>query len=186
MEYSIVAAPTVEPIGLNAAKLHIKAITGETVEDNDIISPIIAAAREYCENVTGRALAVQTIEAYPNGFAKIMQLPRPPLVSVTSVMYTDADGNEIAMDASNYIVDTAHGRIAIKEIPSFAPATLNPIKITYVAGKVGIPSLIRQAMLLLIGHWYSNREAVVIGAVASVEISYSVTNLLRQYKVWWL
>jgi len=40
----------------------------------------------------------------------------------------------------------------------------------------------------LIGHWYENREAVVVGAYtlfASVEVSMAVNTLLRQYKARW-
>lgn len=40
-------------------------------------------------------------------------------------------------------------------------------------------------MLLLIGHWYTNREAVVVGAFASVEVAQTVNSILNLYKVWW-
>lgn len=185
MNYSIATAPTTEPVTLADAKMHIKAITGDTTEDAAIITPLITAAREYCENITGKALVAQTIEAYPDRFTNIIVLPRPPVTSVTSIKYTDDDGTETTMDAGDYLVDTVYGRVAIKTIPSFTPALLNPIKITYSAGTASIPKTIRQAMLLLIGHWYDNREAVVVGAVTSVKLELAVKTLLNQNKVWW-
>jgi uncharacterized phiE125 gp8 family phage protein len=185
MIYSIATAPTTEPVSLTDAKMHIRAITGDTTEDAAIITPLIAAAREYCENITGKALAVQTIESYPERFTRIITLPRPPVTSVTSIKYTDDDGNETTMDAGDYLVDTICGRVAIKTIPHFTPALLNPIKITYSAGTASIPKTIRQAMLLLIGHWYDNKEAVIVGAVTSVELQLAVKTLLNQHKVWW-
>ncbi len=185
MNYSIATAPAVEPVTLADAKVHLRTITGDASEDAAIITPLITAAREYCENITGRAFAAQTIEAYPDRFAPIIELPRSPVISVTSVVYTDADGNETTMDAGDYLVDGKFGRIAFKKIPSFNPAILNPIKITYTAGLESVPRTVRQAMLLLIGHWYENREAVVVGAVAAVKIELAVKNLLNQSRAWW-
>lgn len=183
MNYSIATAPTAEPVSLADAKAHLRTIPGDTSEDAYVIAPLITAAREYCENITGRAFAAQTIEAYPDRFAPIIELPRSPVISVTSVVYTDADGNEATMDAGDYLVDS--GRIAFKKIPSFNPAMLNPIKITYTAGFESVPRTVRQAMLLLIGHWYENRDAVVVGAVASIKLEIAVKNLLNQNRAWW-
>ncbi|MCX0499734.1 head-tail connector protein [Erwinia billingiae] len=42
---------------------------------------------------------------------------------------------------------------------------------------------IRSAMLLLIGHWYSNREAVVIGQTAT-EVPFAVEALLQPHKIY--
>lgn len=42
---------------------------------------------------------------------------------------------------------------------------------------------VRAAMLLLIGHWYSNREAVVIGQTPS-EVPFAVEALLQPYKIY--
>lgn len=185
MKYLIATAPSTEPVTLADVKLHLRTITGDTTEDAAIITPLITAAREYCENYTGRALAAQTIEAYPEAFESVIRLPCPPIVSVASVKYTDDTGIETTMSNSDYTVDTVGGSIVFKTIPSFTPAAANPIKITYSAGYTTLPKTIRQAMLLLIGHWYSNREAVVVGPYESTEIDLAVKHLLNQYKVWW-
>jgi len=188
MKYAVSTPVATEPVTLADARLHLRINTGDTSEDAAIITPLITAAREYCENVTGRALAAQTIKAYPERFHRTLQLPREPIVSVSAVAYTDEDGVTTTMSASNYIVDTVGGSIAFKEIPNFCPRVANPIEITYSAGYTALPKAIRQAMLLLVGHWYENREAVVVGAYtlfASVEVSMAVNSLLRQYKVRW-
>ena len=167
--------------------------TGYTAED-DLLSALITAAREYCEGFTGRALATQTIEAYPNYFPlkNYIKLPRPPLQSVTSVKYKNSAGTETTMTATTqYIADTESdiGRIVLSygaSWPSFTPYPVNPIKITYVTGYYAsnlIPKSIKQAMLLLIGHWYENREAV--GNVGG-QIEFAVKALLSMYRVrWW-
>ena len=182
MRYSA-TAPQTEPISLAAAKEHIKALPGESTEDEAIIAPLISAAREYCENVTGRSLASETITAYPERFETMLFLPRPPVLSITSVKYTDADGDVTTMDANNYAADDE--RIVFYSIPRFQPALLNPVEITYTAGYSTMPFTIRQAILLLIGHWYVNREAVVIGPLTSVAVQIAVDRLLNQWKVKW-
>ena len=55
--------------------------------------------------------------------------------------------------------------------------------ITYTAGYEETPYLVRQAMLLLIGHWYTNREAVIQGSTTEIDIA--VRAMLNQYKGWW-
>ena len=174
-----------EPVTLADAKLHLRTITGDTTEDSAIITPLIVAAREYCENITGRALAKQTIKAYPERFTRIMDLPRSPIRSITAVKYTDDSGNTTTMDAANYALDGEYGRLLFYTIPSFVPRAMNPIEIEYDAGFTAAPKLIRQAMLLLIGHWYVNRESVTTGATTTVEIDLTTRALLRQYKDWW-
>ena len=57
--------------------------------------------------------------------------------------------------------------------------------ITYEAGTLELPATVQQAILLLVGHWYDNREAVVVGSVTSVEVGMAVKNLLNQNKDWW-
>lgn len=42
---------------------------------------------------------------------------------------------------------------------------------------------IRAAMLLLIGHWYSNRESVVTGITAAT-VPFAVESLLQPYRVY--
>ena len=42
---------------------------------------------------------------------------------------------------------------------------------------------VRAAMLLMIGHWYANREAVVIGTITS-EVPLAVNALLQPYRIY--
>lgn len=183
MKYAVTTAPTVEPVTISEAKAHLRTLPGDVSEDDTIIIPLITAAREYCENITGRALATQTIQAYPETWG-LWRLPRPPLAAVTSVKYYDTGGAEHILAATGYQVDTVDGQILVLEAPSATLRDLNPIEVEYAAGYTTCPKTIRQAMLLLIGHWYVNREAVVVGQV-STEVQITVDRLLRQWKVWW-
>ena len=45
-----------------------------------------------------------------------------------------------------------------------------------------VPKTIDLAILLLVGHWYENRGAVVVGSISS-EIEFSVTALIGKYRM---
>lgn len=183
MRYVVTTGPTEEPVSMEAAKLHLRTVTGDTTEDAAIIGPIITAAREYCENITGRAIARQTITALPGSWAEMSRLPRPPILQVNKLSWYGEDGTEHVISPEGYVVDdTGVGLV----IPPPGPLRARqPISVEYQAGYDTCPMLVRQAMLLLIGHWYENREAVVVGSAASVDVSMTTKALLKQYKVWW-
>lgn len=192
MNYKISTPIDVEPLTVADVKLHLR-LTSDTTED-PLIASLITAAREYCEGITGRSFATQTITAYLDSFpgADFIELDRPPLQSVTSIKYKDYAGTETTMTATtDYLVDTDSdiGRIVLaygKSWPSFTPYPYNPITIIYKAGYTTLPKSLEQAMLLLIGHWYEHREAtdeITGGKLASIEFAVGV--LLDQYRTRW-
>lgn len=192
MDYKIITPVSTEPITLSEAKLFI--ISPDDTEDT-LISAIITAAREYCENFTRRALATQTIEAYLPAFPVCdrFELPLPPLQSVASVKYKNSAGIETTMtvDKDYYVDDESSvGGIVLPYgyvWPNFTEYPVNAVKVLYTAGYSSInvmPKSIKQAMLLLISYWYDNRSAVLIGDV-SKEIEFSVKALLNMYRATW-
>jgi uncharacterized phiE125 gp8 family phage protein len=160
--------------------------SGDSTEDTTI-NNLITSAREDAEDITRRAFATQTLEAYLDYFPHQcdIELPNPPLQSVTSVKYKNSAGVEVTMTANtDYIVDTDRniGRIVLpygKTWPSFTPYTVNPIKIRYVAGYTAenpIPEKFKQAMLLHIGFYYYNRDAVSLDEQTNAAISRLLTS----------
>jgi uncharacterized phiE125 gp8 family phage protein len=175
-----------EPVDIETAKNHLRV---DIDDDNALIQSLITAAREYCESFTLRAITTQTLEymldTFPDG---PILLPRPPLINVDSIMYKDVNGAEIILDPSSYIVDADSEPAKIYptngEWPSFEPYPVNAVHVRYLAGyEENLPKSIRQAMLLLIGHWYENREATVIGNVAN-NMPFAVESLLWPHRVW--
>lgn len=163
--------PTVEPVSLDEAKAHLRV---DVNADDLLLERLITAAREYVEEATGRALINQTwqlsLDAWPG--EDYIELPRAPLSSITSVVYTDSNNTSNTFSDNNYVADTDSepGSIVLKygcEWPTVTLANGQPIKITYVSGygttSDSVPQQLRQAILLLVGHWYENREASVVG-----------------------
>jgi uncharacterized phiE125 gp8 family phage protein len=184
---SLVTAPTVEPIDLTLAKLHLKQ---DVTDDDPLISDYITAARVTVEGTLRRSLITQTwdylIDAFPWS-SDPLELPRPPLQSVTSITYTDSAGNAAVWPASNYQVDIANEPARIAPVvgaswPSVNLRSLNGVVVRIVTGyglAAAVPWNYRQAMLLLIGHWYENREPIMAQrGVTPVEIPFTIRALL--------
>ncbi len=183
-----IAAPGVEPVSLATAKAHLR--LDENTEDT-LVSALIVAARQAAEARIGRALISQTWELILDAFpATEIKLGLPPVVSIASVKYVDADGVERTLDASNYTLDadTAPGWL----LPAWGaewPATrdvANAVRIRFVTGygaaESDVPAAIRQWLLVTIGTLYANREATAPGQHTEVPRSF-VDGLLDPYRV---
>lgn len=95
-----------------------------------------------------------------------VELPMPPLVSVTSVKAYDDNDVATTMLASTYVVDATSkkqpGRIAVKRgstWPAVSLRVINGVEIIYVAGYADgfVPEEIRQAILLVGGKLFADR-----------------------------
>lgn len=181
----IITPVSTEPITLHEVRQHLR--LPETDAEDALLLSLIKTARSYCEHYTRRALAGQTLEFYPNLFhdADPIELPCPPLQRVIEISYKDKTGDETFLPPSSYLVDTSSepGRImpaAGKSWPAFTPYPSLPIRIRFFSGYDNLPFSIRLAILLLVGHWYENREAT--GNTNSL-IDFSVHSLLAPYRL---
>lgn len=189
LQIKVVTPPSVEPVTLVEAKLHCKV---DVTTDDDLITALIVAAREEIERLSGMALMPQTLELVLSDWpaADRIMLPRPPLSSITSVKYTDKDGNETTWDSANYLAstDSVPGILALAwnaTWPSVDLYPVDPIRIRYVAGfanAAAVPQSLKQAMLLLIGQWYENREAGGDTVGEKAGIAFGVDRLIASYR----
>lgn len=182
----VYSAPTVEPISLIEAKAHLRVVDNE---ENTLIESLIVAARRMAEMISRRALVTRTLEAVFDRWPRdnMIMLAYPPLQSISSITYIDSAGGSNVMPGADYFAD-AHsepGRLVLAYGASWPSATLRPaaaITIRYVAGygdPEDVPENYRQAMLLMIGHFYENREAVVAGQGVTIsQLPMAVDSLL--------
>jgi len=131
----------------------------EDAEDSLILG-LIKAAGARAEKECGRAFGAQTwevvLDAFPSGDITV---PVGPLVSVTSISYEPETGATVIMDPTGYEIAAAHDEGLIVPLIDWPAVygTRNAVVIRYVAG-LGWPDDIKQAVHLLVGHWYNRRE----------------------------
>lgn len=162
----VITPSAAEPVLLADVKPQLRIEADDTSYD-DILTPLITAAREWCEGYQNRTYITQTLElaldCWPH--CDYIDLPRPPLQSFTSFVFTDNGGNVTIWDPSNYIVDDfAFVARVVKARYVYWPLivlpSVNGIKVRYVAGYGDsgddVPVKIKQAIILLVSHWYEN------------------------------
>ena len=205
---TLVTAPASEPVSLTEAKAHLRL---DSADDDSLITALIRSARETAEAHMRRALVSQTwrlsLDRFPaalqpwwdgvreiadmpgdmSGDGGVIELPRPPLVSVTSVTAYDDSDNPTVASASSYYVDsdTEPGRVILRSGKTWPVAVrvAGAVEVLFVAGygaAGAVPQAIRQGMLLLIGHHFENREAE---AAAAGTLPAAVAALWRPYRV---
>jgi uncharacterized phiE125 gp8 family phage protein len=160
--------------------------------EDDLLNSLITAARQYVESFQNRALCTQTWELWLDAFPSkgYLQIPLPPLQSAT-IKYYDVDSVEATFGAGSYFVDIKNepGWVVLQygeTWPSTTLRTANGVCITFVAGygaAADVPKKVKQAMLLLIGHLYENREAVATSGAIPKEVPLAVDALLWQDRV---
>lgn len=180
--------PGSEPVTLDDTKLHLRV---EVNDDDALITNLIVAARQRAELLTRYQLIRSqwrlTLDAWPD--CGIINLPRPPLVSIESVKYLAPDGVLQTLDSSLYTVDivSAPGRL----LPAWGQAwpsvrnDVNAILVEYTAGwqnAAAVPQSIKSWMLLAIGAWYAQREAMVSGTLAELPRAFW-DGLLDEYRI---
>jgi uncharacterized phiE125 gp8 family phage protein len=168
MSLKLKTAPLIEPVSLDEAKLHLRI---DTDDEDTLIASYITAAREYCEGFQNRTYINTVYELWLDEFPSDdeIELPNPPLVSVTSVDVYDTSNTKTAdTTLTNYYVDSYSnpGRLCLAYNCSWPSTTLrehNGICITFTAGfgtaASSTPQVVKQSILLLIGDYYAFREA---------------------------
>jgi len=133
----------------------------------------IKTARRKAELYLHRFLITQTVDAYFDSFEGDY-LSLPPLQSVTSVTYTDSNGDSQVWATDQYRVDSARKPARIS--PAYGvswPTTreqTGAVVVRFVAGygtASDVPEDIKSWMLLRIKYLYDNRNPTVAGGSSS-------------------
>jgi uncharacterized phiE125 gp8 family phage protein len=111
-----------------------------------------------------------------------IRLPKPATASVDQVSYIDNDLEPIVIDPSNYVVDLISEPARIFPAPGFTWPYQNQyipgqVVIDFTSGTYGdgadentCPQTIWLAILLLVSHFYSNREASSAAALKTIPL----------------
>lgn len=183
MSSILLTPPAAEPLALDETRAYLRV---EHTDDDELIAALIAGARIHVEAQARRALITQgwrlVLDAWP-GDGRIAVRPAP-LQAVTAARVYDATGDAQAVDIQALVPDIAASALVF--IPWALPApgrAAAGIEIDVTAGygddALAVPEPLRQAVRLLVAHWYENRG--VTGP--SPQMPAGVAALLTPYRM---
>lgn len=185
MKFKRITAPASEPLSLAEAKDHLRI---ETSDQDSLIAAMIQTARETVEEYLNRKLISQTWTAYFDQWSSVMEL-LPEVSAVNSVKYMDVSNVQQTLSTSVYELTngTLVGGVRRKYNQDW-PELLDHsdvIEIEFVCGygaDTDVPEPIKQAMKLLIGQYYENRESTVVGTI-NTTLDMGTNYLLAPYRI---
>lgn len=211
MGIKLITPPTDEPFTIAEAKAHLRAPAG-TDEDDLIGALIAAARTRVEEDIQRALItqtweltrdwfdapSVIASSTTTQPAATAIALPYSPVNALKFISYVDSNGatqylhDELGSPTltGNVVLDTHSIPARVAPIAGGSwPATatrINAVTIRYEAGYGAngdaVPAPIRQAILMLLGHWYENREAINIGNISS-ELPLAAQWMLEPYRL---
>ncbi len=188
MSAILLTPPALEPVSLADLKLFLRV---EHDDDDDVIAALIAAARVHVEAQTRRALIAQTWRLVRDVWPASGRLPvlPAPLIEITAIRVFGADGPPQLVDLEGVAIDTVSAPAVLTFERSALPAPgrlAAGIEIDLAAGygetPDDVPAPLRQAIQMLVAHWYENRGVIAAsGEVASMPVS--VSSLIAPFRV---
>lgn len=188
MSLVMTSGPALEPVALADAKAHLR--IDHTLEDA-LIQSLIITSRLHIEAALGLALITQSwsysLDRWPR--TQRLNMPIRPVQAVASVRVWSSDGTSTTLPPSSFFLDGQGlpARLAwLGTGPLADPErTVNGIEIAFTAGfgaaSSDVPATIQHAILLLVAHWYENREPIEIGTTTNA-IPAMVSELLQPYR----
>jgi uncharacterized phiE125 gp8 family phage protein len=182
---------TTEPVTLAELKAHLRI---DASDEDTPLQAMLTAAREWCEGFQSRKYVSQTVvekfDDFPDKDTLPLILAWSPLASVTTVAYLNSSGGAATLTLNTDVfadTTTEPGRLYLPYSKTWPDVydQHNAVTITYVAGygnAADVPERIKQAIKLLAGWWYENREAGITGTI-SKELEFTVMALLTMDRI---
>ena len=188
MTLILTSPPAVEPLSLDEAKAHLRV---DGADEDTLIASLIAAARVHVETTTRRALITQgwtlALDDWPADGR--VELPLAPLISIGGIEIYDEDGVPETLDPVTYEVAAAgvpprilRRRGHVWPRPGLLAGGVQiDMSVGHGAQASDVPEPLRQAVRLLMAHWFEHREPVVLGDNAAT-VPDTVASLLAPYR----
>lgn len=185
IERTVAPAPL---ITLDEAKAHLEI---DHTDRDAMITGLCAAASEMIdgpEAMAGKAIAAQTwVYKTEKSFTEL-DLPIFPVQAISSVAYLDDADAEQSLSVNDFIFYSTNDWTRIDTVSGFSWPALSDrkdaIQITLSAGMSEVPQGLKQAALLMVGHWYANREAA--SELNMNDVPYAATSLINLQRKGWV
>lgn len=173
MTLRVTTAPPYYPVSRADAKSWCR-IDSDITDQDGMIDLMIAAMTDYAENLTGRAFVQRSYELRLDGFCNVIELPKPPLLTIDSIQYYDTNAVLQTVSAADYVADIYRepGIVEPAYLESW-PATQgirNAVRIAFTAGyaagspqdgdgyRQAVPANLKLWMQARISTLYDNRD----------------------------
>lgn len=170
---------------LDEAKAHLRV---DFSDDDNYITSIISAAREYIQDYCGVTFgaavghtaywdyAYPVVNVHWNGGSIVTSSDNSPVLSQL------IDGSYVAVSEDNYDLDFVSSplRVHMKSLGDAAYTQLNNYRLSFSTNTQTIPDYVKQASLMVIGHYYENRQDV--GKERIFEVPMNSKFLLDRYR----
>jgi uncharacterized phiE125 gp8 family phage protein len=180
-------APASEPVTLAEAKAHCRV---DTSDDDSYLTALINLGRIYVEDILDITMITTVWEARYDAFPLWeLVLPRPPMAAQTvTVIYRDEGGTTrtitsvAGFQADSYVTP---GRIypLYNGVWPAVRGDENSVTVRWTAGygaAGSVPQNLKHLVLLLVAHWYANREPVTQANLQLQNIPMTFQTLLAQ------
>lgn len=171
--------PSTSPVTVEQLQQHLDA----DAADNALLGQYNSAAVSWIEDYTVLLLSAGEVVQEFEVLAGQSHLRRWPVATITSVMYIDRAGASQELAPTSYRFTTVNRpatMVGVGALP-FVPRSPGAVTVTYTAGfdtAAAVPATVVQAIYLLVGEFFKNREA---GAI-SADASRALAGLLRPYR----
>lgn len=188
MALQLRTGPATEPVSLADAKSFLKV---DGTDDDFLITSLITAARVYIETGTGKILVNEEWSFFKDKWPSknILHLPLAPLVSIDAIHLHHEGGTYDVVPEEAYELDLVSrpGRLKWRETPEITATVrqFNHIEVRFTAGHGGaatdVPKDLIEAQMMLIAHWYEQREPIGFGGTFN-EVPSTITAILANHK----
>jgi len=176
-DLQLITGPSGDVVTSTEMKRHLK--VDDTARDADITA-FTAAAIEQVERDTRRQLLTATWRLNLRTWPTLIEIPKGPVTSITSITYTDGNGDSQTLSPDQYQVQLHSQPIMIRPAWGASWPTIRPdenaIQVTFVSGygaAAAVPETLKSAIKLIVEGLFYGHEQEVAGTVA---------NLLRRYE----
>ena len=176
-----------EPVTLPEAKAQTNMVDDDS--QDTFLTSLIAPARAYVERVSRHLFVAGARTETFRRWGDYLEIWRRPIASVDSVEYSTSDDPADDIEYTGFAADLnsfplrIYAALGGNGFPELVDG--QTITVTYTTGALDATSeeylIGKRAMLLLIGHWFENRETAVIGQT-SAEVDYAVRSMLDELR----
>tara|TARA_R110000824_G_scaffold119224_3_gene273206 strand:+ start:616 stop:1218 length:603 start_codon:yes stop_codon:yes gene_type:complete len=182
---------TIQVLTTAEAKQHLRvANDGDDTYIDNLIFAATKMAESYCNIQIMQTSCTQIADCWADTF-ELYQSPvqNSGQILITSIKYYDEDNVQQTWAATNYILDSSYtpARISVAPQITYPPIAnrLDAIEIRFRSGYLlssEVPKLLKQAILILVGQWYENRQEAIVGRSVGT-IPMTATYIMDRYKI---